>query len=120
MQKRGAPGTETPADRSSDRAASARTVDHWIRPFLEDSALWPVLIVAILSFSTFGAAILVVAVDTRSRFAIAGLLILGWMSTVAIWGDLRVRRLGPTGGIVVVLWLLSASLALAASSLGFV
>ncbi len=115
MQKRGAPGSETPADR-----ASARTVDHWIRPFLEESTLWPVLIVAVLSFSTLGAAILVVAVDTRSRFAIAGLLILGWLSTVAIWGDLRQRRLGPTGGVVVVLWLLSALLALAASSMGIV
>lgn len=94
-------------------------LDVWILPFFQDSALWPVLIVALLSLATFGAAILLVALDTRNKFAIAALALLVWMSGDVAWRDLRRRRrLGPICALILALWLLSGLLALAALRLG--
>lgn len=99
-------------------AGGSARLDAWILPFFQDSALWPVLIVALLSLATFGAAILLVALDTRNQFAIAALALLAWMSGDVAWRDLRRRRLGPICALILALWLLSGLLALTALRLG--
>lgn len=93
-------------------------LDRWIDPFFSDSMLWPVLIVLVTAFAIFGAAVLLLAVRTRSFFAIAALLVLVVASAEALRSDLHRRRVGRAGGLILVLWTLSALLALAAARFG--
>ena len=97
-----------------------RRLEDWIRPFFTDSMLWPVLAVAILSLSTFGSAILLLAIGARNYFAIAALVAIAGMSADAIWADLRRRRLGPVSGLILALWSISALAAAGAIALGWV
>ena len=96
---------------------SRHGLDRHLAVFVEDSALWPVLVVMVLTFVTFGAALLFLAFADRNFFAVAALLLLLWMSV-----DFSVRRrrsggLGVAGVFIVVLWALSALAAFGVSRL---
>ncbi len=93
-------------------------VERWIRPFFEDSTLWPVLIVAVLIFATCGAALLALAVRERSLPAFGALAILAWMSADALRLCRRSGRLGLAGWAIAGLWALSAGIAALAVTTG--
>jgi hypothetical protein len=95
-----------------------RQLDTWIRPFFSDSTLWPVLVVAFAIFVVFGAALLLLAVRSRSPWAIAALLVLAWMSVDGVSGDVRRRRLGLVSRSIVTLWTASALAAVVATAAG--
>jgi hypothetical protein len=92
--------------------------DRWIRPYLEDSTLWPVLIVLVAVAVTLASAVLLLAIGDRNPFAMAALVGLAWMSGDAVWGDLRHRRLGPTTGLILSIWVLAGVAAFAAIRAG--
>lgn len=109
------PERETP-DQSED--GDDRTgLDRHLGVFLEDSALWPVLLAAVLILVTCGSALLLLAFVERNLFAAAAALILLWMSV-----DFAVRRRrrgggGPAIWILAGLWALSAAAAAIVASL---
>ena len=93
--------------------------ERWIEPYFRDSALWPVLAVAVAILITLLATVLVLAVADRNLAAMAALLALGWMSADATLRELRSRRrLGLVGAAVLVVWALGAAAALAARRSG--
>lgn len=54
---------------------SPRDFDEWMRSFVRESTLWPVLLAALGSFSTIGAALLVLALGDRNVFAMAAVAV---------------------------------------------
>jgi hypothetical protein len=95
----------------SDREPRDTRVEELLRPFFSDSALWPVLVVLFAALTTFGAALLLLALKARSAYAIAALVVILGVSLDALRGPLRRRRFGIAGGSIVAFWLLSALLA---------
>lgn len=104
---------EPPTDAGQDGSR----LDAWLGPYLTDSLLWPVTIVAALALALFGSAILLLAVE---RNAFAWVVLLGLVAVTAdgLRGDLRRRRLGPGGALVLGVWLLAILAAVVAASLG--
>ena len=76
-----------------EEAAGSR-IDSWIRPFFDDSTLWPVMIVAIAIFVTMGTAMLLIAVRERNLFATAAGVLVFWMSVDIVVRDRRKGRFG--------------------------
>ncbi len=115
------PQPENSANHAPDGdEADAQSLDRWLQPFVSDSGLWPVLIVALLCLATFGAAALLIAIGRRNWFAI-GVIAAGVVASVDLARpDLRRRRVGATSGILLALWLLSALLAFIAVAAGVV
>ena len=106
------PGEPEPKD-------SADPVERWLDPFFSEPALWPVLLVLVLSLVTFGAAAILVALSGRSAFSAVALLALAAASAEAVWRSARRRRrLGRLGGLILALWGLSLGLAAGARLLG--
>jgi hypothetical protein len=96
-----------------------RSFEDWLRTFLTDSTLWPVLVVAVGCFTALGAGIVAWAVRGRSPAAIAALVVLAGMSTDALLRDRRRHgRLGLASRLVLLLWALSTVGAAAAVALG--
>lgn len=108
------PQTPQESDDAFDRA-----VDRHLAIFYRDSTLWPVLVVAVAALVTVGASMLVFAVRERSPYALAALVLLGWVSVDAVYRDLRQRRFGVASRAVVGLWGAAAAAAVLASRLGF-
>ncbi len=109
---------EAQGAREASAVADSSRSEQMLRPFFEDSALWPVLVVIALSLASFGAAILVAAIADRNYAAIAALLVLALISGDLLRVDLRRRRFGVVSGLMLSLWVLSALLAGAAVTLG--
>lgn len=80
----------------------------WLRPYFEDSALWPILLVALTIFVSFGAALLVLGVVERRVPALAALAVLLVLSVDLVQRELRSRGFGLVTGSVLVFWGLSA------------
>jgi len=116
----GDPGDVDPAEseEKSPESDPGHRGDRWIRPYFEDSALWPLLIVAFVIAVTIASAVLLLAFGDRNPFALAALLGLGWMSADTVWGDLRHRRLGLVSGLILSIWLFAGVATLAAIRTG--
>ena len=93
--------------------------DRWIRPFFEDSTLWPVLLVALGILVTFFTGVLLLAVRDRNYFTIAALVVVAWASADVARHDVTARRLGLASGSLLVLWVLSLAAAFTVVKLGF-
>lgn len=104
-----------PPDRSDSDPEEPPGVDRFLRPYVEDPALWPILVILVVTLVMFLAVALLLAVRGRNAFAIAALLILAWMSVDPV---VRARRLGTTGRLALVVWALAAAAAAAAVWLG--
>jgi hypothetical protein len=92
-------------------------IDSWIRPLFEDSALWPLLIVAGAIAVTIGSTLLLLAFAERNPMAFTGALIALWMSIDIVVRDRRRGRFGLTSRCVAVLWAACISVAIAALQL---
>lgn len=88
-------------------------MERWVRVFVEDSALWPVLAVAVGIFASFGAALLVLAFEDRNPAALAGVALLVVLALHGLGGAVRRRRLGTLGGIALAVGVTSLLGALA-------
>ena len=107
------PGSEPPNEAEQDRSR----LDAWLGPFLTDSLLWPVAIVLGSSLALFGSAILLLALE-RNAFAWMALLGLLFATADGLRGDLRRRRLGPGGIVILLVWALAIVGAVGGSRLG--
>ena len=96
------PGDES--NRGEQGRDEASRLDSWIRPYIEDSTLWPVTLVFVVVVVVFVAAVALLAWRERNPLAAAALLGLVWMSVDAVSADVRRRRMGLAAGIVVGLW----------------
>lgn len=93
-------------------------IDLWIRPFFQDSTLWPVLAVLVICLSTIGGTVLLAALKSQNLFALAALVLLIWMS-----GDIVIRaRRNHTNQLlawcILALWLGSVAAAVIGISAG--
>ncbi len=104
-----------PGDREPPEQRERLGLERHLAVFVEESSLWPVLLVAVLSLTTVGAALLTLALADRNLFAIGALLILLWLSVDIL---VRRRRFGLAGGFIVALWALSGLAALGFHGLG--
>ena len=80
----------------------------WLARAARDPSLWPVFIAGFLSFSTFGAAMLVLALQDRNPFAMAALAIVIVVSGRELGSAWMGGRRGVAAAIA-ALWLLSAA-----------
>jgi len=108
MSEPGDPESKGPSD----------PVERWLEPFFSEPALWPVLLVLVLSLVTFGAAAVLTAVSGRIGFAAVALLIAAGASAELLVRRARRGRLGRVGGLVLAFWLGSLGLAAGARWLG--
>ncbi len=102
---------------SEQAAEDEPRVARWIRPLFEDSTLWPLVAVMALVMGTFGASMLLLAVD-RNPFAVAALLGVAFLSFEGYRADRRGLRPGVIGSAVIGLWLSSAAVLAATFALG--
>jgi hypothetical protein len=82
-------------------------IDLWLRPFITDSTLWPVLVVAVAAFVSMTVGLITLAWSNRSPLAAAALLGIVWISVDAGY---RQRREGGSRllvGLLVALWALT-------------
>lgn len=93
--------------------------DRWVMPYLEDSALWPVLIVIIAHIVAFTAPVLLFAFRDRRFVGMAALLLMGFASVQAVRYDLGRRgRPAAITGLLTACWVLSSAAAYFASEWG--
>ncbi len=101
-----------PNPQEPSREPTGTGPERWIEPFFAESTLWPVTLVLILSLVTFGAGLLLLALEGGNVFAIVGVLLLAGMSVESVVRDLRkgggARRVSQ---LVVTFWVLSGLLA---------
>jgi len=88
--------------------STEESLEAWLRPFLEDSMLWPVLAVAVGVIATNVAPLLVLAFEDRNFFAITAVVLLAALGARGGVAVLRRRRLGPVGGLVAAIAALAA------------
>ncbi len=78
--------------------------DRWIRPYVEESTLWPVLIVVLAHLAAFVAPVVLFALRDRRVPSMAALAVLLVASGSAIGVDLAKRRVGLITGLVLAAW----------------
>ena len=78
--------------------------DSWIRPYVVESTLWPVLIVMLASLAAFVAPVVLFALRDRHIPAMAALTVLLVASGRAIGVDVAKRRVGLITGLVLAAW----------------
>ncbi len=109
-------GDETPAARSPDEAPDRTT--RVLRIFLTEPMLWPVGVVLFLSGISFGALILLYALQMRGLAAGAALLVLIFGTVRSLGPDLQARRLSPASALLLAFWLGSAGVGAILMALG--
>jgi hypothetical protein len=88
--------------------STEESLEAWLRPFLEDSMLWPVLAVAVGVIATNVAPLLVLAFEDRNFIAITAVVLLAALGARGVVAVMRRRRLGPVGGVVAAIAALAA------------
>ena len=94
--------------------------DHWIRPFFDDSGLWPILSVLVLSFCTLGAAIITTALIVWNPFALAALALALLVSADVVVRAFLKRTNRLLAGCVAGFWLGSAAITAVGIAFGIV
>jgi hypothetical protein len=79
-----------------------------IQHFFEDMLLWPVLIVAVLTVATFGAAALTSAIADRRPPAMAAVALFAGLSLYAVDSERRRRGIRHVSYLVFAIWTASA------------
>jgi hypothetical protein len=94
--------------------------EQWLLPYVEDSTLWPVLVVVIAHAVAFVAPILLFAVRDGRATAMVATLGLGFLSVQTIRYELRRRqKVGALTWVLVITWVSSVAVAVAADRTGF-
>ena len=78
--------------------------DSWIRPYVVESTLWPVLIVVLAHIAAFVAPVVLFALRDRRIPSMAALAVLLVASGSAIGVDVAKRRVGLITGLVLAAW----------------
>ena len=108
------------SEERGESPASGSSLDEHLRVYLRDESLWPVLIVVIAVAVTLGAALLSAAVVLGNLAAWGAVALLALISLDVVQRDLRARRLGIGGRLVLLLWVASAGAAAAVIAFGWV
>ncbi len=96
------------SEQSERRDRAPEGPDRFLLPFLEDPALWLVLLSGLGIIVTFGAWVIAGAIRTRNLMVILVLLVLSFASAEGIRSDLkRRRRPGPLTGLITTVWVLT-------------
>jgi hypothetical protein len=82
-------------------------IDEALRPFFDDSMLWPLMLVGVSCFASIGAFVIALALE-RNLFAVGALLGLVWLSFDGVRASFRGGRPGPAAIAILALWILSA------------
>ena len=102
----------TPIDRGDEGSEERESrAEFWILPYIEDSSLWPVLIVVMAALAAFLTPVLFYAVYHLNVQAILAALLLLWLTGRAIRWEWRLT--GRPGGLAFVLTIVWSSAAAA-------
>ena len=93
-------------------------VDTWLRPFFEDSSLWPVAIVVALCLFTMGAGVLLLVWMTANPFALLAIVLLAGMTVDIAVRALRRGTKKVLAWCAISLWLGSLAVAALGVALG--
>lgn len=103
----------------TDPEADPTPFERWVLPYIEDSTLWPVLIVVLGHLVAFVAPVILMAVRDRWFPAIGALTGLLLLTTFATIEEVRGRgRPGAQTAILAVAWTLCAGGAFVADHYG--
>ncbi|MDG2049875.1 MAG: hypothetical protein P8M78_06910 [Myxococcota bacterium] len=98
----------TPVDRPDEGSEETESrAELWILPYIEDSSLWPVLIVVMAASAAFLTPVLFYAVYHLKVQAILAALLLLWLTGRAIRWEWRLK--GRPGGLAFVLTIVWSS-----------
>ena len=90
-----------------------------VRVLVGDAALRPVLIVVVLILGTFVAGAILLALDNRNIFAMAGLAGMALLTAMAIDGEIRsARRMTLGVWAIASIWLAAALISVVLSAIG--
>ena len=119
MSKRGNPQSGAPGPAAASGSAYGPWAERWLLPFVRDSTLWPVLLVAIGHAAAFLAPALLLAVRERRLAAQAAVLLLAALTVTSVGKEVRRhRRLGALNAVILCAWLLGVVLAVLADRYG--
>ena len=91
--------------READESGESQSwFDTWIRPYVVESTLWPILIVMLASLAAFVAPVVLSALRDRRIASMAALAVLLVASGRAIGVDVAKRRVGLITGLVLAAW----------------
>lgn len=94
----------------------ARALEGWIRTLRGDALLQPLLVVIVGHIVAFLVPLCLLAARDHNPFAALALSILLVASGAALYEDWRrIRRPGPIGGILLIIWTLAAVASVVAS-----
>ena len=93
---------------ANDANPKASRFDRFAREYIQESTLWPVLIVAVAHAAAFLLPIILFSLRDRKLPAMGAMVVLVALSLRACAGDWRRRHFGPTSGLLLVTWALAA------------
>jgi hypothetical protein len=119
MSKRDSAQGGAPGPPPESESGYGPWADRWLLPFVRDSTLWPVLLVAVAHAAVFLAPTLLLAVRDRRAAAQGAVLLLAALTLKSVWQELRRRRrLAALNAVLVCVWLLGIVLAVLADRYG--
>ncbi len=122
MTERGPDQRNEPDETPNESAESEQTEEtegasaetDYLANILEETSIWPILLVVLFSTGTFGAGMIVLAIGDRNPFAAAALLLVAGM-TIDVLVRARCRtELRTIAKFIILFWVVSSSLALIA------
>jgi hypothetical protein len=109
-----------PADSGDDEHDGKSWDERWLLPYVEDSTLWPVLLVLIAHFAAFVAPVLLMTVRDHRVSGVIAMLGLLFLSVQTIRYELGRRgKLGALTWVLLSTWALSVAAAVVAHRTGF-
>jgi hypothetical protein len=90
------------------------TQTDFLGDLLEETSLWPILLVVLFSTGAFGAGMIVLAIGDRNPFAAGALLLVAGMTVDTLIRATRRSGLRTIAKLIALFWVISIGLALVA------
>jgi len=108
-----APNASTESEQTEETEGASADTDH-LGDILEETSLWPLLLVVLFSTGTFGAGMIVLAVVDQNPFAAGALLLVAGMTIDVLVRARRRKALRTIAKFIILFWVVSGGLALIA------
>jgi len=108
-----APTASAESEQTEETEGASAGTDH-LANILEETSLWPLLLVGLFSTGAFGASMIVLAFGDRNPFAAAAFLLVAGMTIDVLVRARRRKELRTIAKFIILFWVVSSGLALIA------